>query len=728
MYSVNRNPDGSIDTGITAEQIQALLREQHGSHRVRVNETPHAPSLSLEDFTETEELDPEHVLPFEVEANDQQQGDNTVTLGDTSLEDHSPIQRLQRRHNASNHDDIPLDLNSPDPGTEEQDEHFYIEDHGAITDPLSDAAYDSTHQLAEDHAPFEPEFESAVEHLELEGDFLPEITNVKDEITSGDFDDSADAMFPTPPIQINRSERILDDETLDRLQDEMTRIEQQRTQNASSGPFAADGNPNQSDLPSPHPSFTNFRQTGFPLQGGSCDYQTGKSLEVQPNHSFLSTIHSNSNSDFNAFDDSDTSPRSETSIPQHQKKSRRRSKRDRGDSDGSSTTRPLIPLSEETGKRIASKDRMDQLSKLIRGKMREAWRIGEDEILPGPEKVGLEWHKGSRDPQNIKYIRQFHETIALTVHRELCNDPTIAVPANQRTLEAAQTAANVSFNNFCKRYAYQNDERWKAKSARDAKRGRRWARKDLKQKKRMKATSRYDEVLPQQILRMEYMSSEDSSEGEDSGLAPGTWQFYADMTGRVDADEKVVEVKTPHWRSAHLQGIYDRLDEIAVSQKAENKAKGYTQVPLRRFKLGTLRPKNPPRNAEPWMFVDGVRPPPITRKPKPPNDTAKRRAELALLQGHADQGRSRKRQAGVDVDQSASSTRQSATTEVTLDQPLTQQPPPGSLCGIENQTNLEALEDDHDFEAFDDRLFDTIEENEHYSEVKDMQRPGWAHQ
>jgi hypothetical protein len=44
---------------------------------------------------------------------------------------------------------------------------------------------------------------------------------------------------------------------------------------------------------------------------------------------------------------------------------------------------------------------------------------------------------------------------------------------------AVQAAATVSFNNFCKRYSYQTDERWKAKSARDAKRGRRWARKDL---------------------------------------------------------------------------------------------------------------------------------------------------------------------------------------------------------------------------------------------------------
>lgn len=73
-----------------------------------------------------------------------------------------------------------------------------------------------------------------------------------------------------------------------------------------------------------------------------------------------------------------------------------------------------------------------------------------------------------------------------------------------------------------------------------------------KQKKRLKASTRLEQPIPQQILRMEYMSSEDSSEGEDSGLPAGTWQLYADMTGRASAEEKVVEVKTPHWRSTQV--------------------------------------------------------------------------------------------------------------------------------------------------------------------------------
>lgn len=59
---------------------------------------------------------------------------------------------------------------------------------------------------------------------------------------------------------------------------------------------------------------------------------------------------------------------------------------------------------------------------------------------------------------------------------------------------------------------------------------------------------------------MEYMSSEDSSEGEDSGLQEGTWQLFADLTGRASAEEKVVEVKTPRWRSAQVRlARFDRF-------------------------------------------------------------------------------------------------------------------------------------------------------------------------
>lgn len=56
---------------------------------------------------------------------------------------------------------------------------------------------------------------------------------------------------------------------------------------------------------------------------------------------------------------------------------------------------------------------------------------------------------------------------------------------------------------------------------------------------------------------MDFMSSEDSSEGEDSGLPPGEWNRLADMArtdvhGKVLVDEKVLEVKTPRWRSEEV--------------------------------------------------------------------------------------------------------------------------------------------------------------------------------
>jgi hypothetical protein len=237
---------------------------------------------------------------------------------------------------------------------------------------------------------------------------------------------------------------------------------------------------------------------------------------------------------------------------------------------------------------------------------------------------------------------------------------------------------------------------------------------------------------------MEYMSSEDSSEGEDSGLAAGTWQFYADMTGRTSVDEKVVEVKTPRWRSTQvrplellnpyqsftdltgqLQGIYDRLDEIAVTQTAETKGKGYTQVPLRRFKLDALRPKNPPRTADSWMFVDGIRPPPLPRKPRRPNDTAKRRAEEAPAGHSRKTGETSKRSKGSPVTNEGQSVdRHSRSLETPLHTLVSQTPArsPDPPNRVEDGTMLDPFNHDQDFGLFDDSPFDTIEENEHFFE------------
>lgn len=334
--------------------IESLFNEIH----LAEDEIHNAPFLSPEDFAET---DAEVALAFEVEASRRRQAHVGATFEATLHGDYIPARMQQERADTSIDDTIPLDLGSADGGTEEQEDGFYIEERRPVPDSSSGAAYDPAHHLSQDHAPFEPESGSAVEHLDLEGDFLPEITNVKDEVhESGDFAVHEDALFATLPVQVNKGQRILDDETLERLQEEMTRIEEKRTQGASNETFAALIHPGQIDVPSTTPVFTGFRQTGVPLQGCSRDHQTTKALEPHRNHSFLSTIHGNGNSDFNAFDDSDTSP--EMSVAQHRTKTRRKATKDRGDSDGSSTSRPLIPLSEETGKRIMAKDRMDQLS------------------------------------------------------------------------------------------------------------------------------------------------------------------------------------------------------------------------------------------------------------------------------------------------------------------------------------------------------------------------------
>jgi hypothetical protein len=72
--------------------------------------------------------------------------------------------------------------------------------------------------------------------------------------------------------------------------------------------------------------------------------------------------------------------------------------------------------------------------------------------------------------------------------------------------------------------------------------------------------------------RMDYMSSEDSSEGDDSGLAPGVWQRLADSArtdrnGQLLVHDKVLEVKTPRWRSVEVsdRGIVFGIPPTDVS-------------------------------------------------------------------------------------------------------------------------------------------------------------------
>ena len=90
--------------------------------------------------------------------------------------------------------------------------------------------------------------------------------------------------------------------------------------------------------------------------------------------------------------------------------------------------------------------------------MRSVWGVAEDEPLPGPEKGGPDWSKGSKHPDNVKVSslatacglilmdnipfrgvsNQFQEEIAGAVFHQLLTDRTIVIPESQRNLQAAK--------------------------------------------------------------------------------------------------------------------------------------------------------------------------------------------------------------------------------------------------------------------------------------------------
>lgn len=111
------------------------------------------------------------------------------------------------------------------------------------------------------------------------------------------------------------------------------------------------------------------------------------------------------------------------------------------------------------------------------------------------------------------------------------------------------------------------------------------------------------------------------------------------------------------------------------------------------------------------MFVEGVRPPPIPRKPRRPNDTAKRRAEEAPGAPKHEAGEASKRLKDSPVDEGQLIQQHG--------EPLETPIPPDVQVG----TTLDPFDHDQDFSIFDDRPFDTIEENEHYLETRQKSFP-----
>ncbi|CED84581.1 hypothetical protein [Phaffia rhodozyma] len=313
---------------------------------------------------------------------------------------------------------------------------------------------------------------------------------------------------------------------------------------------------------------------------------------------------------------------------------------------------------ETTGKR-ESTDRKGALNKAVRSKMRNLMGIADDAPLPDPVDPLLpqplsmngtplarpNWNVGLKSIANKDWIEIVATQVINEGYQTLRSPESaplhaVRIPEDDLDLEKARKAARTAFGNFVKKYAAQNDPLAKIKAVRDAKRGRRWARKDLKQRKRTKAAtdptfnSQYAQHPYPHVLRIDYMSSEYSSEGEGdgpgrAGLGPGVWDSVAGKSDLISGGgstpgaggisqggeqdeaskaEKVLEVRTPRWRSGELNTIYAELDSIAAAQSKAIKGNFYTAPLLRRFKLNPLRDLPPPADPtsltpfERWEF------------------------------------------------------------------------------------------------------------------------------
>lgn len=151
----------------------------------------------------------------------------------------------------------------------------------------------------------------------------------------------------------------------------------------------------------------------------------------------------------------------------------------------------------------------------------------------------------------------------------------------------------------------------------------------------------FGSVLPPSALHIDYMSSEYSSAGEDEGdeqsaSRRGHWldvlrshspepQKPGKGGWAEGVDQKVLEVRTPTWRSQRLNELYQRLDMISAAQAAMRAQPASHQPtspgskpPLRlghvapshkRFTMPSslMRRGHLPRDlGEGWMWASGV--------------------------------------------------------------------------------------------------------------------------
>ncbi|WVW85164.1 hypothetical protein I302_107202 [Kwoniella bestiolae CBS 10118] len=356
---------------------------------------------------------------------------------------------------------------------------------------------------------------------------------------------------------------------------------------------------------------------------------------------------------------------------------KRRVKRKRNNNETDTKEEKIVKRDEGTGKRL-EKDRKTELSKCVRTKIRSWLGVGMDDPLPHPQSnptsapqngVGLstnaggmfipDWSQQLNDDVNVDWVNKISEEI----YKECLNGLYPKIPQSDITPEVIDRTTKTAFVNMCKRYAQENDPKGEERRGKYTKKRRRWARKDLKQKRRTRTASdpSFQNLnLPLSALHIDYMSSEYSSSGEDTegelenilNKRKGLWD---DMRRKqVDDDqpttngngsgkngwvvglsEKVLEVRTPRWRSESLNEIYNKLDAHAAQisdtrSTSKSTSTPRTQTPLdsstsspspitiraghvapshRRFTMspGIMRKGNIPRDlGEGWMWASGM--------------------------------------------------------------------------------------------------------------------------
>ncbi|UOH85380.1 hypothetical protein LQV05_002202 [Cryptococcus neoformans] len=271
------------------------------------------------------------------------------------------------------------------------------------------------------------------------------------------------------------------------------------------------------------------------------------------------------------------------------------------------TARKVQKRHTETGKRL-EKERRTELAKVIRNKMRSLVGMEfNNSPVPQPtvrlsdEERGFtpfvpEW-RNMLDEDNLAWV----DKISKSVQDEATNGLYPKVPDTDIVPEIIHGVACTAFANLCKRFINENSSDGADKRERYIKKRRRWARKDLKQKRRSRSAASpsisvsLPASLPASALHIDYMSSEYSSSGDDEpGVHPHIRMMQKDKwreaveeaqrdarvaagTGRggwkAGQGPKVLEVRKPKWRSQQLNEIYARLDAHADAY-ADTRATG----------------------------------------------------------------------------------------------------------------------------------------------------------